>query len=138
VTGLSFGGVAASFTFINDGSVTAVAPSGLYNAQPVTVTTPAGTSNSGVFSYPPPPPTITGCGPCSSPVTGTTTIVINGTNFINVTHVKINTVDVAFTANSTTSITVLSTPPGPAGPMRIDVVADGGTATDTTKFSYTP
>ena len=49
-TAVAFGGISASFSVVNDTTITATSPSGT-GAQPVTVTTPVGISNSITFTY---------------------------------------------------------------------------------------
>ncbi|MEU7632873.1 IPT/TIG domain-containing protein, partial [Nocardia sp. NPDC049220] len=53
-TGVSFGATPVPFTVISDTQVTAITPAGTGTVQ-VTATTPGGTSNSGTYTYVPPP-----------------------------------------------------------------------------------
>ncbi|HMC07915.1 MAG TPA: IPT/TIG domain-containing protein, partial [Actinomycetota bacterium] len=86
-----FGSANATFTSNADGSINAIAPAGLNNAQQVTVSSPAGTSNGQTFTYPAPPPpptpgpTISSISPNSGPHTVATGVTIQGANFTGAT-----------------------------------------------------
>jgi hypothetical protein len=90
----------------------------------VVVTTPAGSSPTGtsdLFTYAtgnPGPPTITGTSPISGPSSGSTSVVITGTNFLNATSVQFGSVNAtSYTVNSPTQITATA----PAGTTTVDV-----------------
>ncbi len=86
-------------------------------------------------------PTVTGVNPNTGPVTGGTTVIITGTNFLAVPvagAVKFNgTPAPSYTVNSTTQITAVS-PPG-AGTVDITVLAAGGTSATSAadRFTFT-
>jgi hypothetical protein len=105
-TGVTFGGVTASFTVSNDGLIVATAPVGSGPA-PVVVTTPSGVSPSVTYTYVP-APTISALTPSAGPETGGTMVTINGTAMGNLTDVKFGNTSVAFTQVSATQVTTIT------------------------------
>ncbi|HEU5002230.1 MAG TPA: HD domain-containing phosphohydrolase [Actinomycetota bacterium] len=76
----------SSFSVNGDGSISTTVPAGIYNTQPITVTTPVGSSNTRSFTFqapPPPPPSITGVNlvqvPTSTVASGYSVTIV-GTN----------------------------------------------------------
>jgi hypothetical protein len=159
ISGINFG-TAASVTFngnpatvqaVTDQQIKVTAPprtgsmSGNQSV-PVVVTTAGGQSDQGPsYTYTPPPaPTVSGLSPAGGPVTGTTTVIITGTNFIPTsgTQVVVNFGGraVAGQVLSATSITCVAPSSTVAGPVDVQVTALGGqsaiTAAD--KYTYTP
>jgi hypothetical protein len=109
VTAVHFGAVAASFTFVNDGSMTATAPAGSGTID-ITVTTPVGTSETGAadgFTYVT-APSVTSVSPSNGPASGGTVVTITGTNFSGVSGVSFGGSTALFQVNSATSISALS------------------------------
>jgi hypothetical protein len=113
---------------------------------PVVVTTAGGQSDGGpAYTYPAPPaPTVTRLSPSSGPVTGTTTVVITGTNFIPTSGTQ---VAVSFGGKtvvgqvlSATSVTCVAPAGAAAGPVAVQVTALGGqSATNPGDvYTYTP
>jgi hypothetical protein len=135
-TGVSFNGTAASFTVVNNTTITTNVPVGATTGN-VTVTTPGGTSNGINFTVTPPAPTaptITSFTPGSGPVG--TVVTITGTNLTGATDVSFNGTAASFTVNSTTSIT--ATVPGAATTGLISVTTPDGTGSSVTAFLVTP
>jgi len=148
---VTFNGVAGQVTSISDTKIVVTTPprTGSMTGNqiaPVVVTTSGGQSDPGpTFTYTPPPaPTVTGLRPSSGPVTGTTTVVITGTNFIPTSGTQVT---VSFGGKTTvgqvlsaTSITCVVPANPVAGPVDVQVTALGGqsavTAAD--KYTYTP
>jgi len=82
-----------------------------------------------------PVPTITNVNPNNGPTTGGTSIIITGTNFVNVSSVRVGGVAaVTYTVNSSTQITA-TTPLGTAGNQPIVVTTQTGSAS--ILFTYT-
>jgi hypothetical protein len=122
-TGVQFGGkAAASFTIINDTTISAVIGDG--NTGSVQVTWPGTTAALPLFTYIFPVPTITAFTPTSG--TSGTTVTITGTNFTGATTVSFGgTAAASFTVNSATSITAIVAS-GASG--NVSVTTPGGTA----------
>jgi IPT/TIG domain len=123
-TGVTFGGVAASFTINSNTSITAAVPDGA-GVVDVTVTTSVGTSEVAAadkFSY---VPVVTGVSPNSGNAGGGTSVTITGSNFNGVTAVMFGANSAAaFTVNSSASITAIA--PAGAGVVDVTVVNAGG------------
>src|SRR5205807_9520393 len=101
-TGVTFGGVAASFTFVSDTQLIATAPSQAVAATvDVIVRTPTGTSavsSSDHFTYSAASaPTVTGVTASSGSTVGGDSVLITGTNFIGATEVKFGSESATFT-----------------------------------------
>jgi hypothetical protein len=132
-TTVKFGSVAAtSFKVISDTSITATAPAQAASTIDITVTTPSGTSATGMadrFTYSAAPvPSVTAVTPNSGTTAGTTAVVITGTNFMGATAVNFGSVAAAsFTINSNTQITT-SAPPQAAGTIDVKVTTNAGTS----------
>ena len=137
-TVVKFGSTAAtSITVVNDSKITAVTPAGSVGGATVSVTTPGGTaSQSGLFTYVAPAPTISSFSPTSGITTGGTTVTITGTNLTGATAVKFgSTAATSFTVSSATTIKAV-TPAGAAGAVGVSVTTPGGTVTATGVFTY--
>ncbi len=84
-------------------------------------------------------PTISSFNPTTGNVNGGTTVVIQGTNFIDVAHVQFDTTDATqFWINSPTQITAIS-PSHSAGTVNIKVITSSApptTITSTGQFTY--
>jgi IPT/TIG domain len=140
-TAVKFGANSAtSFTVNSATSITAVSPTGTGTVD-VTVSTPAGTSATGVadqFSYGS-SPTVTNVNPSAGPESGGTSVTVTGTNFTGATAVKFGSTGAAsFVVNSATSITAVS----PAGTGTVDVTVSTPAGTSATssadQFGYAP
>ena len=133
-TGVKFGTVAAtSFTFVNDTTVTAVAPAHVAGAADVQVTDDEGVSPvvaGDVFTFVD-SPTVTGMIPVTGPITGGTTVTIAGTNFVtgagNTTVSFGGTAAASVAVASSTQLTVTS-PAHAAGAVDVRVTTAGGTS----------
>nr|WP_269330170.1 IPT/TIG domain-containing protein [Kineosporia babensis] len=139
VTGVSFGGSAATFTVASPTEITATSPSHAAGAVAVLVTTTdGGTSAAGQnFTYVA-DPVVTGLNPTTGPAPGGTTVVISGSGFSGATAVKFGSTPAAsFTVNSSSQITAVS-PAGSVG--TVDVTVTGQFATSATssadQFTY--
>ena len=136
---MDFGGAPGTGLTVDPsgGLATVTSPAHTAGPYPVTITTPAGTSNAATFLFTPPgAPTLTGIDPTEGPETGGTTALLTGTNLAG-------TIGVDFGGSPATIITVtdtailVTTPAHPAG--TVDVTAtDGTTTTDPLSFEYVP
>ena len=135
---------ATSISVTNNGTtITAKAPSGTTGTAYVNVTTPGGTSvDNALYTYMP-VPIVTGVlmpngtTPASGPLSGGTTIVINGTGFTGATAVTVGGVAATSVTvdNTGTSITA-STLAGSAGRASVNVTTPGGTSEDNDNAYY--
>ena len=134
VNGVKFNGASASFSFVNDGRVTATVPSGATTGK-VTVTTAAGTATSAsdftVTSGT--APTISSFSPSSGGVG--TSVTINGNRFTGVNAVRFNGTSASFSVVNDGKVT--ATVPSGATTGRITVTTTGGTATSGSNFTVT-
>jgi uncharacterized repeat protein (TIGR03803 family) len=131
-TGVSFNGVAATFTVVADTYLTAVVPTGATTGS-VTVTTPGGplTSNKKFRVT----PQILSFSPPSGPVG--TAVTITGVSLTQATKVTFGGVNATtFTVNSDTQVT--ATVPSGALTGKIAITTPGGTATSSGTFTVTP
>jgi len=119
-TGVTLGGTPATgVTVVNDTTITATTPAHAPGAVDVVVTTPAGPSEPGDFTFDA-VPAITSVAPASGPETGGTAVTITGTGFTGATGVTFGgTPGTAFTVVNDTTITV--TTPAHA-PGAVDVI----------------
>ena len=133
-TAVAFNGTAATFSVNSATQITTTVPTGATSGA-VTVTTPSGTATSpAIFTVLTGSgvPTVTSFTPTSGAVGGT--VVITGTNFVNVTSVTFNgTASASVTVNSPTQITA-SVPTG-ATSGTISVVTGLGTGTSGSSFT---
>ena len=96
-----------------------------------------GDSGAGWVFVTQPPPTVTGVAPSAGTTAGGTSVVVTGTNFINVTGVSFGSAAVTgFTVNNLNQITATS-PPG-AGTVDVTVATAAGTsgASASDRFTY--
>ncbi|MGI2032706.1 putative Ig domain-containing protein [Rhizobium panacihumi] len=134
VSGVSFGGAAAtSYVRNNDNEIVAVAPAGSGTVA-VAVTAFGGSSVGGpTFRYVD-PPTVTSISPGEGPEGGGTPVTITGTNLANAT-VRFGSTAGTVTSNNGSQIIVTS--PAGTGTSTISVSTAGGTVTAGT-FTYLP
>lgn len=125
---VSFNGTAASFVVTNNTTIGAIVPAG-FSTGPISVTTPAGTTNSAGLFYA--PPGITSFSPTHG-LPGTN-VVITGSNFLGATVVRFNGINASFTSptNNTTLVAVV---PNGAQTGPITVGAPAGTNTSAASF----
>jgi hypothetical protein len=140
-TAVMFGGTTASYAVVDPGHLTATVPTGSGTVD-VTVTTPNGTSATGVadhFAYggaQPVQPTVSGISPTTGPVAGGTAVTISGTDLSGGT---VAFGDVAATGVSCTATSCSAkSPAGTAGTVDVTVTTDGGTSDSTAadRFTY--
>jgi uncharacterized repeat protein (TIGR03803 family) len=131
-TGVSFGGVSATFTVSSDTFLTATVPSGALSG-PITVTTPGGTLTSNkTFRV---TPVIKKFTPSSGPVG--TSVAITGISLTQTTVVSFGgVVATNFSVNSDTQVTAIV----PTGAMtgKITITTPGGVAKSAASFTVTP
>ncbi len=149
VTAVKFGGVAAtSFTIQNDNFMSVTVPAGTAGTVvDVEITRTVGDTVTlqSSFTYLAPLPTVTGISPAAGPTNGGTTVVITGTNFVNVTSVDFGlngggtTPAQSFTVNSPTQITAVTPSVGGTGHAAlIEVRTASGSGTLYNAFTYAP
>ena len=129
VTGVSFGGVAATFTVLSDTRIVATVPPGAVTG-PIVVTILGSASPIGQFIVTT-GPTIKSFSPTAGRVG--TWVTINGLAFTNVTGVTFNGVRAVFAVRSTTQI-IASVPVG-ATTGKIKVQTAWGSATSAANFT---
>ncbi len=141
-TGVTFGGVVATFTVDSATKITAKAPAHAAGSVRVKVTTAFGVSANTAaddFTYVG-APAITGLDPTSGPTAGGTTVVITGTGFLGlsgagaVTFGGINAT--SYTVDSATKITA-TTPAHAAGSVRVKVTSAYGVSANTAADDFT-
>ncbi len=136
VTDVNFGDQpVASFTVVNDSTITAVSPSGAGPVD-VQVTTPGGSSAinpNDVFTYN--APSIASLSPNAGSPSGGTSVSIQGVNFTQATSVTWNDTSIPFTFISDAQITVIS--PVGQGQASVTVNSAGGTSAPVL-FNYVP
>jgi hypothetical protein len=136
-TSVAFNGTAASnYTVNSDTSINANVPSGATTGK-IAVTTGNGTgqsSTSFTVTTTSPPPTITGFTPTQG-FQGTT-VTITGTNFVNVSSVKLGTTAATFQVISPTTIKAIVPNPHFLGSYHWVVTTPNGTASSTSLFRF--
>jgi uncharacterized repeat protein (TIGR03803 family) len=130
-TGVSFAGVAATFTVVSDTYLTAVLPTGAMTGS-VTVTTPGGILSSNVVFRV--LPAIRSFSPTSGKVGASVTIT--GQSLTQTTKVTFAGKAAKFTVNSDTQVT--ATVPTGAKTGTIGITTKGGTAISATSFTVLP
>ena len=132
VTGVTFNGTSATFTFVSNTQVTATVPVGATTGT-IALTTPSGTGTSGSsFSV---LPSISGFSP-SSGVIGSV-VTVNGTTLTGATSLRVNGVNVAsYTVVNSTQIDL--TVPALATTGLISITTPGGTANSSTSYTVLP
>jgi len=108
VSSVQFGSNPATSFVVNSlTSITAIAPQDQWEVFRFNHKSGGTTSSSppSLYTYTPPPPTITSFSPTFGPITGTNTVTIYGTNFSGVGY---TTTNVMFGTNPATSFTVIS------------------------------
>jgi hypothetical protein len=127
---VAFGGVAASFSINNDGSITAFAPAHAAGTVDVTVTSPGGTSAAVAadhYTYDA-KPTVSSLNPAAGPIAGGNTVTINGTGFVSGAGVKFGaTASATVTFVSATQLKAVA-PAHAAGTVDVTVTTPGGTS----------
>lgn len=125
---VSFNGTTASFVVTNNAIIGAIVPNG-FSTGPISITTPAGTTNSAGLFYA--PPGITSFSPTHG-LPGIN-VVITGSNFLGATVVRFNGVNATFIP-PTNNTTLVATVPVGAQTGPITVGAPAGTNTSAASF----
>ncbi len=137
-TAVFFGGnPAIAFTVVSDTSIMVVTPAGIAGTVDVTVTTVTSVTGtaSGAYTYVP-APSITSVSPNAGPVTGGSTVIINGTGFSGTTSVIFGVAPAtSFTVVSNTQIT--ATTPAGTDTVSATVTTAGGTS-NMVPYTYMP
>jgi formylglycine-generating enzyme required for sulfatase activity len=131
------GTLATNVQVIDSTRVQAVAPTGPVGAASVQVVTPSGTvSSAGVFTFIPPPPSLSQVTPSELPIGGGTTLVVIGTNFEGPVSVSVGGAAATNVQISTPTVLTAVAPAGMAGPKVVSVTTLGGTATLPNAVAY--
>ena len=128
-TAVSFNGTPAVFTVTNNTTLGAVVPAGITSG-PISLTTPAGTTNSGSLYFFA-APSITGFNPTHG-LPGTS-VMISGVNFLGATAVRFAGTNAVFTVTNNNTLGAIVPPNTRTGP--ITVVAPAGTAASSANFT---
>ncbi len=137
---MSFGTVAASFTFLADGTIIATAPAQAAGTVDVRVTTTSGTSSTSsadhfVYSAAS-SPTVSAVSPNSGGTVGGTVVTITGSNFSSASAVTFGTTAASFTVLSATTI-LATAPAGTAGTVDVTVTTPSGTSSTSSADHFT-
>ncbi len=134
---VAFAGTAASFTIVDDQTLTAVVPEGAASGA-VTVANPAGTGSAS-FTVDP-PPQLASVTPIVGPTAGGSVVVVAGQDLVSGASLTVGglaATDVVVSADGQTLTAV--TPPHAAGLVDLEVVnPDGQRASLTAAFRYVP
>ena len=134
VTAVSFGGVVASFTVLDDTQIEAVTPAGVGEVD-VVVTSAGGSATAvSAFTYVSPPDFV--FSPNVGAEAGGTVLTINGIYLVDPVTVAFDGVAVPVTRVSPVTLSV--TAPAGTGTVDVTVSAAGGSTTKTSSFSYVP
>jgi uncharacterized membrane protein len=119
------GNPAPSFTVVTDNLIQAVVPSGT-GVVPVTVVTPAGTSNGVLYTYA--SPVISFLVPTSGPASGGNTVNIFGSGLTGATAVNFGVGNPAPSFTVVTDNLIQAVAPSGSGTVQVTVVTPGGTS----------
>ncbi|MBT0768317.1 IPT/TIG domain-containing protein [Kineosporia sp. J2-2] len=137
-TQVTFGGTAAaSFTVVDDTTITALTPAGQAGDRAVRVVTPVGTSPvsaAATYTYTA-APGVTAVSPYAGTTAGGTRVTITGTRLTGATAVTFDGITVAPTVTDDTTLTAV-TPAHAAGPVDVTVTGPTGTGTLTQGYRY--
>jgi hypothetical protein len=130
---VAFGDTDAATYSVDSGTqITATTPAHAADAVQVQVTAVGGvTADTAADDYTyVNPPIITALSPTTGPAEGGNDVVITGEVFVGVTTVFFGSDQAEYTVDSPEQITAIA-PPGPAGTVRVQVIAAGGGTSDT-------
>jgi formylglycine-generating enzyme required for sulfatase activity len=132
------GNPATNVTVVSPTSVTAVTPAGAVGPASVSVTTPSGTATlSSGFTYVVPTPTLSSVSPSSGSTAGGTLITLTGTNLLGASSVFVGgTAANNVTVVSSTTVTAVTRPGFPSGPLSVSVTTPAGVAVRPDSFEY--
>ncbi len=132
---VQIGGVLSTFTIDSPTQIQVTTPAMAVGVVPVTVTN-AFSSATTSYTYVN-PPVIASVSPTAGPTAGGTTVIINGTGFLNATAVTFGaTSATGYTVNNDTQITATNPAHG-AGTLDITVTTSGGTSTTSASDQFT-
>jgi len=137
-TNVNFGGVGASFSVNNDGSITATAPAGAVGTVDITVTTNGETSTTSfadLYTYVV-QPAVSGVSPNVGPTSGGNAVSLSGSGFSTASQVTFGGVAAGFFINNDGSITATA-PAHSAGTIDVTVTSPGGTSATSSLDFYT-
>jgi hypothetical protein len=138
---VNFGSIAAvSYTVTSPTQILATAAAGSAGAVDVTVTTGNGTSATGSsdrFTYVA-APTVTGLSIVNGPLSGGTSLTVEGSNLSGVTAVNFGSASGTTISNVTATSLTVTSPAGSAGASDVTVTTVGGTSaiSEADRFNY--
>jgi uncharacterized repeat protein (TIGR02543 family) len=138
VTEITFGGVAGTELIINSStSIQVRTPSGSVGSKSVVATSPSGSNTvANGFTYVLlPSPNISSLSVTRGLLAGGNTTVITGSNLDTATSVTVGGAPATIISNTSTSLSV-TTPAGTLGAKDVVVTTSGGSATQTSAFTY--
>ena len=142
-TGVTFGGVPASYSVGSDSSIVATAPDGSGTVD-VVVTTGGGSSQSGPadqFTFTPRVreagvPVITGVSPVAGPRAGGTRVTLSGTAFAGATSVRIGGASARIVSVSPTSLRLIVPAGRGASPVVVTTPAGSSSPSKAARYTY--
>jgi hypothetical protein len=137
-TTVQFGSTYAEFTVINDTTIEAIAPTGIYNQSVrITVTTNAGRGVSGqMYTYTAGVPKVYSISPNTGDIAGGESVLIGGYRFTGATSVTIGGTEVpSYTIVDDSRISA-TTPAHAVGVVNVTVTTPTGTGTGLNLFTY--
>jgi hypothetical protein len=135
-TGVTFGGVSATPTVLDDTHIVVTVPAGMTAGQvAVTITTAGGTVLADSAYRYVGTPSISTVSASRGPTAGGNVVTVFGSSFNSASSVIFGGVVVPFTVLSDTVLTAIA-PAGSAGPVDVSVTTAGGSATMTEAYTY--
>jgi IPT/TIG domain-containing protein len=131
---VTFGANAGTITSSNAGSIVVTVPAGAAGTVPVTVSTPAGSTNGLFYEYVA-LPEVTSITPAEGPVAGGTSVTIEGTALATTSSITFDGAPASFVVVSATEVSAV-TPAGAAGTADVVVTSAGGSDTLAAGFNY--
>jgi replicative DNA helicase len=130
-TAVTFGTAAGlGIKVASDTQIVVLSPAGTSGSVDIVVTAPGGTSSTSpadVFTYNPPPPSVTAIDPKQGPLAGGTAVTVVGTNFIGVTAVTFGKTGAAkVSVTSDNQLTAVSPKAAAAGVVDVIVTTPSG------------
>lgn len=136
-TGVTFDGLAASFTVNSPTQISATTPAHAAGAVSVVVTTPNGFNPvNSLFTYVVPPPTVTEVTPAMGSTLGGTSVTITGTGFTGATGVTFGTIAASNVVVVNATTITATTPAGAAGAVSVVVTGPGGFNAANSLYTY--
>jgi hypothetical protein len=136
-TGVTFGGVAASFSVVNVTTIQATTPAHMVGAVSIVVTTGSGSNTANtLYTFVTPPPTVNSVSPSSGSTLGGTVVTLTGTVFTGATAVIFGGRPAAsYCVVNSTTITA-TTPASEQATVSVNVTTPNGSNTANALFAF--